>query len=257
MYYCTNAACPAQLQEHLKHFASRSAMDIRGIGESMAATLIREKVVKRGESYEPVQDVGDIYSIDKVKLAALERLGEKSSSKLLDQIENSKDRPLARLLLALGIRHIGEEMAERLVKQFPSIDALEKASRDDLMSVPTIGPKIADSVISFFKLERNRLIVDKLRKAKVNIEQKVKKTQGLPLEGLEFVLTGKLLSFSREEAEERIRSLGGSAKGDVTKKTDYLVVGEDPGLKVARAQSLGIKQIGETDLVKILKQENE
>ena len=253
MYYCTNAACPAQLQEHLQHFASRAAMDIRGIGESMAATLIREKVVRQGDVYRPVQDVGDIYSIDKEKLAALERMGEKSAAKLLAQIENSKDRPLARLLFGLGIRHIGEEMAERLVKRFLSIDDLQSASFEELTSVSTIGPKIAESVLSFFKVERNKVIIDKLRKAGVRLAQKEITAGRRTLEGMEFVITGKLKSFSREEAEERIKSLGGSAKSDVTKKTNYLVVGEDPGSKVERAQTMGIKQIDENDLLRMLK----
>ncbi len=254
MYYCTNAACPAQLQEHLQHFASRSAMDIRGIGESMAATLIKERVVEHGDGHQPVQDVGDIYSIDKEKLAQLERLGEKSATKLLAQIENSKDRPLARLIFALGIRHVGEEMAERLVKRFNSVDELEKATFEELTSVPTIGPKIADSVLSFFKLERNEVIIEKLRKAGVKLSQKELKTQKSPLEGLEFVITGKLQSFSREAAEEKIRSLGGNAKSDVTKQTNYLVVGEDPGSKVARAQAMGIKQIDEKKLLQMLEE---
>ena len=255
MYYCTNAACPAQLQQHLQHFASRSAMDIRGIGESMAATLVRERVIKHGDGYRPVQDAGDIYSIDKEKLADLERSGEKSASKLLEQIESSKIRPLARLIFALGIRHVGEEMAERLVSRFNSVDNLEKATFEELTSVPTIGPKIADSILSFFKLERNRMIIEKLRKAGVKLSQKQTKTEESPLEGLEFVITGRLQSLSREDAEEKIRSLGGNAKSDVTKNTDYLVVGEDPGSKVARAQTMGIKQIGENELLNMLKRE--
>jgi DNA ligase (NAD+) len=257
MYYCTNAACPAQLQEHLQHFASRSAMDIRGIGESMAATLIKEKVIKTGDGYRPVQDVGDIYNIEKAKLAELERMGEKSAGKLIDQIENSQNRPLARILFALGIRHIGQEMADRLARRFTTIDELEKASFEELTSVPTIGPKIAASILSFFKLERNRLIIQKLRKAGVSLEQKAERTGTLPLEGFEFVITGKLQAFSREEAEEKIKLLGGSTKSDVTKKTNFLVVGEDPGSKVGRAQTMGIKQIGENDLLKMLKEEKE
>ncbi len=258
MYYCPNAACPAQLQEHLQHFASRSAMDIRGIGESMAAVLIRENVVKADKSngeivYRPLQDVGDIYNLDKDKMAALERMGEKSASKLIEQIQNSKKRPLPRVFYSLGIRHVGEEMAERLAKRFNSIDELIKASFEDLTAVPTIGPKIAESVIDFFKLERNRFIIEKLRKAGVQLEQEAKAKAGeLPLEGLEFVITGKLESFSREEAEERIKALGGMAKSDVTRKTNYLVVGEDPGSKVARAKEMGVKQISEDELLQFL-----
>lgn len=246
MYYCTNAACPAQLQEHLQHFASRSALDIRGLGVAMSETLVGIGV----------KDVSDLYDRDIVnveKLSAIEGLGEKSASKLIKNIEESKTRPLARILFALGIRHVGEEMAERLVKSFPSIEELEKASLEDLTSVPTIGPKIGESVLSFFKLERNRRIIDRLQKFGVRLAQETPAPAGkLPLEGLEFVITGRLESFSREEAEERIKSLGGSAKSDVTKKTTYLVVGADPGSKLTRAQALGIKQIDENELLKLL-----
>ena len=257
MYYCTNAACPAQLQEHLQHFASRTAMDIRGIGEAMAATIIKENVVREGDNFRPAQDVADIYSIDKDKLASLERMGEKSASKLIEQIQKSKTRPLARILFALGIRHVGEEMAERLVKRFSSIDEIEHASRDELMSVSTIGPKIADSVIDFFKLERNRKIITKLKKAGVVLEQEPPaRENNLPLSGLEFVITGKLESFSREEAEEKIKVLGGTAKSDITKKTNFLVVGTDPGSKVDKARAWGIKEIDEKRLLQMLNNEN-
>ena len=244
MYYCTNAACPAQLQEHIQHFASRGAMDIRGIGVAMSEALLQAGLVK---------DVADLYYLKQEQLEGLERMGEKSASKLIDQIQKSKTRPLPRIIFALGIRHVGEEMAERLVKQFTSVDELEKASFDDLTSIPTIGPKITDSILSFFKLERNRLIVEKLKKAGVQLKQETAaKTGNLPLSGLEFVITGKLQSFSREDAEERIKALGGAAKSDVTKNTTYLVVGEDPGSKLAKAQAMGIKQIDEEELLKIL-----
>jgi DNA ligase (NAD+) len=244
MYYCTNAACPAQLQEHLQHFASRTAMDIRGIGESVAAALLTAGLVK---------DVADIYRLKAEQIAELERMGEKSAAKLIDQIEKSKTRPLAAIIFALGIRHIGEEMAERLVRRFNSVDELASASYETLTEVPTIGPKIAESIIDFFKVEQNRDIVKRLKDAGVKLEQAAPaRTEGLPLSGQEFVITGKLQSFSREEAEEKIKALGGSAKSDVTKKTNYLVVGEDPGSKVARAQALGIKQINENDLLVML-----
>jgi DNA ligase (NAD+) len=257
MYYCTNAACPAQLQEHLQHFASRAAMDIRGIGESMAALLIKAEVIKERDEYRPVQDVGDIYSIDKDRLAALEGKGEKSASNLMEQIQKSLDRPLARVLFALGVRHVGEEIAERIVKRFTSIEDLEKASHEDLMSVPTIGPKIADSVVSFFTLKRNLTIIEKLEKAGVKLaERTTSKTAELPLKGKEFVITGRLATSSREDMEERIKTLGGSAKSDVTRKTNYLVVGADPGSKVARAETLGIRQITEDELLKLLEKKS-
>ncbi len=245
MYYCTNAACPAQLQEHLQHFASRNAMDIRGIGESVAAALLNAELVK---------DVGDIYSLKDQQIAGMERMGEKSAAKLIDQIEKSKNRPLARIIYALGIRHVGEEMAERLVKRFNSIDVLMKADYDSLTAVPTIGPKIAESILAFFTIEKNRQLIEKLRLARVQLTQPAPpKSEDLPLSGQEFVVTGKLQSFSREEAEEKIKALGGTAKSDITKKTSYLVVGEDPGSKVARAQALGITQLNESELLSMLR----
>jgi DNA ligase (NAD+) len=243
MYYCTNAACPAQIQEHLQHFAGRAAMDIRGIGESMSEALLKSKLVK---------DISDLYNLTPSQVEGLERMGPKSAAKLIDQINKSKSRPFSKILYALSIRHVGEETADRLVKAFPSIDALEKASMNDLIAVPTIGPKIAESVISFFTLEENRSIIQKLKDAGVQMSQTVVDTGSLPLTQIEFVITGKLQNLSRDEAEQKIKDLGGSAKSDVTRKTKYLVVGEDPGSKLARARELGIKQIDETELLKLL-----
>jgi DNA ligase (NAD+) len=243
MYYCTNSACPAQIQERLQHFAGRAAMDIRGIGESLSELLLKANLVR---------DISDLYKLKKEKLENLERMGEKSASKLIDNIQNSKNRPLAKILFALGIRHVGEEMAERLVKRFHSIDELEKASREELMDVPTIGPKIADSILAFFTIEQNKIIIEKLREAKVQLRQETVQTEVMPLSGIEFVITGKLIAFSREEAEQKIRVLGGSAKSDVTRKTRYLVVGEDPGSKLSRARELGVEQIDENQLLKLL-----
>ncbi len=245
MYYCTNAACPAQLQEHLQHFASREAMDIRGIGERMSAALVKNNLVK---------DVSDLYYLETEQLAQLERMGKKSAANIINNIQKSKDRPLAKVVYALGIRHVGEEMAERLVKRFTSIDELGKASREDIMSVPTIGPKIADSVLSFFKLATNRRVIERLRRAGVKLRQEEVKKARLPLKGSEFVITGTLRSFNREEAEEKIRALGGTAKSDVTQNTRYLVVGERPGSKLDRARSLRIKQIKEDEFLRLLKE---
>jgi DNA ligase (NAD+) len=247
MYYCSNAACPAQVQERLEHFASRGGMDIRGIGESNSALLLTEGLVK---------DVSDIYYLKEKrdKLLKIERMAEKSVSNILNAIEKSKDRPLARLIFALGIRHIGEEMADILARHFGSMDKLAKASREELTSIPTVGPKIADSILAFFRQEENRKIIERLRKAGVKLEEKKAKPETLPLTGLEFVITGTLESFPREEAETRIRALGGTTKDNVTRKTNYLVVGEEPGgNKLTRAGELGTKQITEAELLKLLK----
>ena len=245
MYYCSNAACPAQIQQRIEHFASRGAMDIRGIGESQSAMLLREGLVK---------DVADLYDLSQEQLARLERMGDKSANNIITAINNSKRQPLARVVFGLGIRHIGGEMAELLAKEFRSIDNLAKASRDDLTQIATVGPKIADSIIAFFRQEENRKIVQRLKDARVNPKEEKAKPEELPLTGKEFVITGRLEAFSRDEAEARIKALGGTAKSDVTQKTTYLVVGVDPGSKLQHAQALGIEQIKEEELLQLLGQ---
>ncbi len=247
MYYCTNAACPAQVQARVEHFASRDAMDIRGIGEAMSALLLREGMVK---------DIGDIYYLTREQLLKLERMGEKSAENILRAIADSKHRPLYRLIYGLGIRHIGGEMAQVLAAHFKNIDALMNATREELMTVPSVGPKIAQSIVAFFSQAENRAIIEKLRRAGVSLaeaEPSAVELKSQPLAGQEFVLTGTLKSFSREVAAAKIQALGGTFKDNVTRKTSYLVVGADPGgTKIARAQQLGTKQIGEDEFLEIL-----
>jgi DNA ligase (NAD+) len=247
MYYCSNAACPAQVHERLEHFASRGAMDIRGIGESQSAMLLREGLVK---------DVADLYYLKdkRQRLLNIERLAEKSVDNILNAIEKSKDRPLARLIFALGIRHVGSETAEILTNRFHSLEKLAKASRDELMEVEAIGPKIADSIVAFFHAKENQDIIRHLKEAGVKLEEEAKKEE-LLLAGKEFVVTGRLEAFSRQEAEARIKALGGTAKDNVTRKTNYLVVGADPGgNKLSKAQELGTRQINEEELLRLLGQ---
>ena len=249
MYYCPNASCSAQVEERLQHFVSRGAMDIRGIGGQMAALLLREGLV---------QDIADIYMLDgrREELLAIERLGEKSVDNLLLAIDKSKSRPLPRLINALGIRHVGEETAELLAAHFNSLDALSAATETDLTGIPSIGGKIASSIMAFLRNEDNRRIIAKLKAAGVGTlaESATASATDLPLAGYEFVITGKIEHFSRETAEGYIRALGGSAKSDVTKKTNCLVVGLDPGSKLAKARALGIKEINETELLHMLGQ---
>jgi DNA ligase (NAD+) len=245
MYYCSNAACPAQVHERLEHFTSRGAMDIRGIGESQSAMLLKEGLVK---------DVADLYYLKEKKeqLLNIERMAELSVNNMLAAIEKSKERPLARLIFALGIRHVGSETAEILARRFHGIEALASASKEELMEIEAIGPKIADSIVAFFHEEVNQRIIKRLKDAGVRLEEKVK-TEKLPLAGQEFVITGRLEAFSRQEAETRIKVLGGTAKENVTQKTTYLVVGADPGgNKLSKAQELGTRQIDEKELLRIL-----
>lgn len=244
MYYCSNAACPAQVQERLEHFASRGAMDIRGIGEKQSAMLLREGLVK---------DVADLFFLTREQLAELERMGDKSASNIIDAINRSKDRPLYRVVYALGIRHVGGETAELLAQHFDSIDELANATEQRLMTVPSIGPKIAASVAAFFRQEENLRIIEKLRKADVKLAKEKAEAKELPLTGVEFVVTGTLAKYTREEAEGKIKALGGTTKDNVTRKTRYLVVGADPGgTKLERARELGTKRINEEEFLRIL-----
>ena len=245
MYYCSNASCPAQAQQRIEHFASRGAMDIEGIGEAQSVILYNNGLVK---------NAAELYKLaeKRAKLLELENTGEKSVDNLLKAIEESQERPLAKLIFALGIRHIGGETAEVLAGRFGSIEALSKASRDELMKIEAIGPKIADSILAFFRQEENRKIIQGLKEAGVKMAEKVE-TEKLPLAGKEFVITGRLESLSRQEAEEKIKALGGTAKDNVTKKTTYLVRGADPGgTKLVKAQELGTPQIDEKELLRIL-----
>jgi len=246
MYYCSNAACPVQVQRSLEHYASRAAMDIQGIGESMSAILPSEGLVR---------DVADLYYLKdkREQLINLEGMAEKSVDNMLEAIEKSKDRPLDRLIYGLGIRHIGDETAEILSREFHSIDKLAQASREELMSVPTIGPKITDSVTSFFRQEQNKNIIRKLKDAGVKLKEEVtKEPEELPLAGQHFVITGTLEASTRQEAEARIKALGGTTGSSVTRKTTYLVVGTNPGSKLAEAQALDTKQLTEEEFRRLL-----
>jgi len=243
MYYCSNAACPAQVMARLEHFASRGAMDIRGIGEKQSAMLLHEGLVK---------DVSDLYSLTKEQLSTLDRMGEKSASNLIEAISNSKKRPLARFIFALGIIHVGEETAELLANNFDSIDKLANASSNDLTAISAIGPKIAESITAFFRQEENLRIIERLKKSGVMMAELQAVNIILPLAGQEFVITGRLGSLTRHDAESRIKALGGITKDNVTRKTRYLVAGAEPGSKLDRAKEMGIEQINESELVSLL-----
>ena len=243
MHRCTNAVCPAQALERIKHFVSKGAMDIEGIGEKLGTALFESGLVK---------DAADIYYLTKEQLMGLERMSEKSASNVMNSIIASKDRALSRVFFALGIPGIGYETATLLSGHFRSIDDLSRATQESLIDIPSIGAKTSESILAFFRQEQNRNIIEKLRKAGVKLESQTTATGALPLTGIEFVVTGKLESSSRTEAENRVRTLGGKAGSDVTRKTTYLVVGADPGSKLARAQSLGIKILGEADFLRLL-----
>lgn len=245
MIRCTSASCPARISELVKHFVSRGAMDIDGLGEKLVDALIKEDLIK---------DVGDIYSLREREngLTEMEKMAEKSVSNLLDAIDESKERPLSRVIFAVGIRHVGAETAGILAKHFDSVDKLSRASEEELTAVPSIGPKIAESVAAFFRQESNKEIIDKLRRAGVKLEVEPAGPEELPLSGQEFVITGKLEVFPRSEAESRIRELGGSVGSSVTRKTTFLVVGADPGSKLERARELGTRFLSEEEFLRVL-----
>jgi len=248
MYYCSNAACPAQIHERLGHFVSRGAMDIIRIGESLSALLLKEGLVK---------NAADLYYLKekRAQLLKLEKMAGKSVANMLEAIEKSKETPLPRVIFALGIRHVGGETAGVLAQHFNSIDKLANVSREELISIPTVGPKIADSIIAFFKQEENRGIIQRLKDAGVKLEEEVIEREELPLAGEEFVITGRLEACSRQEAETRVEALGGTAKDNVTRNTTYLVVGAEPGgSKLVRAQALGTKQLTEEEFLHLLEE---
>ncbi|MFQ5827014.1 MAG: NAD-dependent DNA ligase LigA, partial [Dehalococcoidia bacterium] len=245
MARCTNAACPAQVIQRLQHFVSRGAMDIEGIGEKLTLALYRAGLVK---------DAADYYYLTHEQLAGLERMAERSASNVLGAIEGSKGRPLARVIFALGILHVGGEIAEILAEHFGSMDGLARASCEEMEVIPGIGPKIAASIYTFFQQPENLRIIDKLRAVGVSLEAKVGEVgaRPRPLAGLEFVVTGRLEAFSRQQAEAKVKELGGGVGSNVSGKTDYLVVGADPGSKLDRARALGTKTLTEAEFLRLI-----
>jgi DNA ligase (NAD+) len=243
-YRCVNAACPAKLKESLLHFAGRRAMNIDGLGEALVDQLVDKGLV---------HDVADLYSLTHEQLAGLERMGDKSAGNLLAEIENSKKAEFARAIFAIGIRFVGERTAQFLADYFGSLDKLAAASAEELYEVEEVGPRVAEAILEFFHEERNRNVIDKLRQAGLRLEQQTKKPKSAaPLQGKQFVLTGTLPNYSRDEAKKMIEDAGGRVTGSVSKKTDYVVVGADPGSKVDKARELGVKTIDEAELLKVL-----
>ncbi len=239
---CINANCPAKLKETIRHFASRSVMNIEGMGEVLVNQLCDQGLVA---------SVADIYGLTREQLVALERMGEKSAQNVLDEIEASKKLPLERVVYGLGIRFVGERTAGFLAQHFGSLDALMEASLDELQHVDEVGPRIAESIRAFFAERRNRALVERLRQAGLQLRGK-KKKRGTQLAGKTFVLTGTLANYSRDQAKKLIEDAGGKVTGSVSRKTDYVVAGADPGSKLDKARGLGVKVIGEKEMETLL-----
>ncbi len=245
---CMNPACPAQLVERIVHFASRRGMDITGLGEAIALLLFQSSLVR---------DVGDLYYLRKEDLVPLERLGEKSAENLLAELEKSKQNPLHKLLYALGIRFVGERTARLLASRLPSLYAVIQASPQELERMEEIGPKISTSIVEFFKQPETIRVIEKLEKAGVNFDAAEKfQAAGQPgrFAGKTFVLTGSLEYFSREEAKNVIEARGGKVVSSISKKTDYLLTGNNPGSKLDRARELGITIMAEEEFSAWLKE---
>ena len=245
--YCTGGLyCPAQRKRALEHFASRRAMDIEGLGTKLIDQLVDKALVK---------DPADLYRLTREQLAGLERMGEKSADNLLAALEKSKSTTLPRFLYALGIHDVGEVTAQTLAEYFGSLEALENASAEALMEVPDVGPAVAESIRQFFAQEHNRDVIRRLRKAGVHWPDMAPQRPGeLPLAGKTFVLTGTLSSMTRDEAKDRLRRLGAKVSGSVSRKTDFVVAGESPGSKLARARELGVEVIDEAAFLELLDQ---
>ena len=249
MHRCPNTSCPVQFFELLKHFVSKGAMDIDGLGEQWCNILIENSLVK---------DVADLYRLDKEELLKLDRMGDKLATKIMTNVEVSKQRPLHRVLFALGIIHVGSEIAELLTQRYASLNEMAEATSEELTEIPGIGPRIAESVADYFAVPHNQQVLKDLGKGGVVLHHDIQDIQeaadDLPFSGKSFVVTGTLSGFTRREAEDRIKILGGNVASAVTRKTDYLVAGASPGSKVAAAGRLGTEILDEAAFLELMGQ---
>jgi DNA ligase (NAD+) len=241
---CPDLDCPAQLKNNLRHLASRGALDIEGLGEKLVDQLVERGDVKR---------LSDVFALDAATLATLERMGEKSAANLVASLERAKTTTLARFTIALGIRHVGEGVAEILAAHFGDLEPILSANREELEAVEGVGPTIAESLTAFAADGQNAAEIARMRQLGVNwpVAERAP-TNGDALNGKTFVVTGTLASMTRDEAKRRIRAQGGSVTGSVSKKTDYVIVGTEPGSKAAKARELGVETLDEAGLMRIL-----
>ena len=240
---CINTNCPARLKESILHFASRTVMNIDGLGEALVDQLVDRGIV---------HGLADLYSVTIDQLATLDRMGPKSAANLIINIEKSRMSPLPRVIAALGIRFVGERTAVFLAVQFGSLDAIAAADATELQRAEEVGPKVAESVYHFFREKHNRELVDRLRAAGLVFTYDFAHRPGGALEGLRFVLTGTLPTLTREEARSLIEAAGGKVAGSVSKNTNFVVAGDGPGSKLEKAGKLGVRVIGEQDLLGML-----
>ncbi len=242
IHRCIGLDCPAQLKGRIRHFASKRAMDIDGLGIKLIEQLVDKGLVN---------DVADLYDITRDQLIALERMAEKSAQNIIDAVEASKEKPLSKFLYALGIRHVGEHISDILAQRFSRIEDLPTLSEEDLMNVDEVGPEVAASVVRFFRDKKNRESIERLKKAGVKVIEPRIRTRG-KLADKVFVFTGTLPSYGREEARSLVEKLGAKTASSVSKKVDFIVAGEDPGSKFDKAKELGIKILTEEEFKKMV-----
>jgi DNA ligase (NAD+) len=242
---CENVACPEQVSRRIEHFASRRAMDIEGLGDKVVDLLIENNLI---------QDFGDLYQLKEDQLANLERMGRKSAENLVAAIRKSSEMPFEKVIFALGIPFVGEGASRLIANYFESLDAIIQSTEEEISGIDGIGEKTASSIKNFFSNNKNIEVISKLRKAGINFQKEIdaNKRINLLLEGQTFVFTGSMQKFSREEAAEKVRSLGGKTGSSVSKKTDFLVAGSDPGSKYQKAKSLGVDVISEDEFLKMI-----
>ena len=243
-YRCTGMSCPAQKLRHIIHFVSRNAMDIDGMGESIAEQMLDKKVIS---------DAADLYYIKAESVEEMDKMGQKSAANLISAIEESKKNPLHRVINALGIRHIGEKNAKTLAKALKSMDAIIAADYDTLVSLDDFGGIMADSIIAFFKEEQNLEFIDRLKKAGVNMQETEENEEDARFSGMTFVLTGTLENYTRGEAQDIIEKFGGKASSSVSKKTTYVLAGKEAGSKLEKANKLGVRVISESEFEEMIK----
>jgi DNA ligase (NAD+) len=240
---CINIDCPARLRESIRHFASRGVMNIDGLGDALIDQLV---------AYGLVQGIGDIYDLTEAQLAGLDRMGSKSASNIIRNIERSRQLPLPKVIASLGIRFVGERTAQFLAEHFGSMEKIAEASRDELQGADEVGPKVAESIYAFFREPQNQALLARLKAAGLSFEHTVKRKTGGLFAGITFVLTGTLQSMSREEAKQKIESHGGKVSAAISRKTTFLVAGVDGGSKLDKARELGISVLDEAKFIAML-----
>jgi len=239
---CLGMSCPAKLKESIKHFASKRAMDIEGLGDKLIDQLVEKRLVK---------DVADLYSLSKDDIASLERMADKSARNIIDALNESKNASLEKVVYALGIRHVGEHLAKVLSDHLGSMERLTAATEEELTQIREVGPEVAKSIRKFFQQKGNLRVIERLAKAGLRFTKQVV-SKKRDLEGKTFVFTGGLKSCTRDEAERIVEERGGKASGSVSRKTDYVVAGESAGSNLDKARALGVTVLSEKEFRKLL-----